>query len=50
MVFLPEENLPHEQSEWANPPSKKKDNLLTSCIQKIFGARKFKFNLTTCVS
>jgi hypothetical protein len=28
----------------------KKDTLLTSCVQKFFGARKFKFNLTTFVS
>jgi hypothetical protein len=25
-----------------NPPSKKKDTLLTNCIQKFFGARKFR--------
>jgi hypothetical protein len=28
--------------EKENLPSKKKDTLLTSCIQKCFGARKFR--------
>jgi hypothetical protein len=41
--FYEKKNLPHERSECANPPSKKKiSTLLTSCIQNLFGARKFR--------
>jgi hypothetical protein len=35
ILFYEKENLPHERSECANPPSKK-DTLLTSCILRFY--------------
>jgi hypothetical protein len=42
LFFYEKENLPLERSECANPPSKKKDTLLTNCIQNFFGVHKFR--------